>query len=144
VVSSGDILYIQWNNVTKACVQGVETSFKLGLFDGGLLYSLGYTYVSPEDLTTHDLLKYRPRHLLYTSATARIGPFTAGADFRYLSEVDRIDIELVQLGIIPDGDELVPIHVADFRIGADFSFGGIPCTATVNVNNAFQHNYVEG
>jgi iron complex outermembrane receptor protein len=143
VVSSGSIPYIQWNNVTRARVQGVETSVRLGLFGGGLFYSLGYTYVYPEDLTAHDLLKYRPRHLLYTSATTRIGPITAGADFRYVSKVDRFDIELVQLAIVPDGDELVPIYVADFRIGADFVFGDIPCTATVNVNNAFRHNYVE-
>jgi iron complex outermembrane receptor protein len=143
VVSSSSIPYIQWNNVTKARVQGIETSFKVGLFDGGLLFSLGYTYVYPEDLTNHDLLKYRPRHLLYTSAVGRIGPITAGADFRYVSKVDRIDMELVELAIVPDGDELMPIYVADFRLGADFTWFGLPLTATFNINNAFQHNYVE-
>lgn len=142
-VSSASLPQIQWRNVTKARVQGVETSFKLGLFQGGLTYGFGYTYVYPEDKTQNDLLKYRPRHLFYTNLLARLGPMIAGGDFRYVSRVDRIDKEFVDLGIIPDGDERQDILVADFRIGAEFSFTGFPLTATLNVNNAFQRNYVE-
>jgi outer membrane receptor for ferrienterochelin and colicins len=136
-------LQIQWRNVTQARVAGIETSFKLGLFDGGLMYAFGYTYVYPQDRTKHDLLKYRPRHLFYTSLLTRVGMFSAGADFRYLSRVDRIDDELVDVGIIPDGDVRGDISVTDFRIGADLSFTGIPLAATLNVNNALQWNYVE-
>lgn len=136
-------LQIQWRNVTQARVAGIETSFKLGLFDGGLTYNFGYTYVYPQDRTKHDLLKYRPRHLFYTNLLARVGIFSAGADFRYLSRVDRIDDELVDVGIIPDGDARGDISVTDFRIGADLSSTGIPLAATLNVNNALQWNYVE-
>lgn len=143
IVSSGSMPYIQWRNVTRARVQGFETALKLGFFDGGISYNLGYTYVYPEDLTLNDLLKYRPRHVFYTNALGRIGPLSLGADFRFVSRVDRIDVELVDLGIIPDGDERVPIYVADFRLGVDFSFTGIPLTASLNVNNAFQYRYVE-
>jgi outer membrane receptor protein involved in Fe transport len=143
LVVSNQNLQIQWRNVTQARVQGIETSFKLGLFDGGLMYDFSYTYVYPEDRTQHDLLKYRPRHLFYTSLLARVGMFSAGGDFRYLSRVDRIDNELVDTGIIPDGDAREDIFVTDLRIGADFSFIGFPLTATVNVNNALQRNYVE-
>jgi len=142
-ISNNNSAYIQWRNVTKARVQGFETSFKFGFFDGGLLYSLGYTYVYPEDISTHDLLKYRPRHLLYTSLYGHVGCLTAGADFRFVSRVDRIDNEFVELGIIPDGDQRQDILVTDFRLGADFSSMGLPLTATMNVNNALQRNYVE-
>ena len=69
--------------------------------------------------------------------------FSADADFRYVSRVDRIDNELVDFGIVPDGDQRVDIFVTDFRVGADFSFAGFPLLATLNVNNAFQLNYVE-
>lgn len=141
--TSKNIPIIQWRNVTRARVQGFETTYNLGAFDGGLLYSLGYTYVYPQDLTLHDLLKYRPRHVLTTSAMMRAGPLRAGADFRFISKVDRIDVELVNLGIIPDGDERTDIIVADFRLGADFSFAGFPLTASLLLNNAFQRNYVE-
>jgi len=143
LVISNQNLQIQWRNVTEARVQGIETSLKLGLFDGGLMYNFGYTYVYPEDRTKHDLLKYRPRHLFYTSLLTRVGMFSAGADFRYISRVDRIDDELVDTGIIPDGDAREDIFVTDFRFGADFSFTGFPLTATFSLNNALQRNYIE-
>jgi iron complex outermembrane receptor protein len=143
VASSTSLPYIQWRNITRARVQGFETGLKLGFFDGGLQYTLGYTYVYPEDRTKNDLLKYRPRHLLTTSLLARVGMFTAGADFRFISRVDRVDAELVDLGIIPDGDERQDIFVTDVRLGADLSFTGMHLNATLNVNNALQRNYVE-
>jgi outer membrane receptor protein involved in Fe transport len=67
----------------------------------------------------------------------------AGADFRYISRVDRIDDELVEVGIIPDGDERVPIYVTDARVGVDLGVAHLPFTLTLNVNNIFQRNYVE-
>ncbi len=144
VVSSDNLPYIQWRNVTRARVRGVESSLGVGLFGGALLANFGYTYVYPEDLTTGDLLKYRPRHLFYANLLVRSGwGFFAGADFRYISRVDRIDEELVDLGIVPDGDERVPIYVTDVRVGADLTLGGTVLTTTLNINNIFQHNYVE-
>ncbi len=143
LIVSGDSLFVQWRNVTTARVQGFETSFKLLLFDGGLSHTLGYTYVYPEDRTKNDLLRYRPRHLFYANALARIGLLTVGADFRYVSRFDRIDDELVATGIVPDGDERNHILVADLRIGAEFSIEDVSLSTMLNVKNAFQHNYVE-
>jgi iron complex outermembrane receptor protein len=143
LVSSSNTPYIQWRNVTKARVQGFETSLSLALLQGGLRLNAGYTYVSPEDLTTKDFLKYRPRHVLTTNLQAHVGWCMAGADFRYISRVDRIDDELVELGIIPDGDERVPIYVTDARVGVDLGAAHLPFTLTLNVNNIFQRNYVE-
>ena len=92
---------------------------------------------------THEVLKYRPRHLFYANLTGRAGMFTAGADFRFVSRVDNIDSIFVNLGIIPDGDQREDIIVTDVRAGADLSFTGIPLSATLQVNNLFQRNYVE-
>jgi len=135
--------YIQWRNVTRARVQGFETSFRFGLFDGGLDCNVGYTYAYPEDLVTREILRYRPRDLFYVNLTGRAGMFSAGGDFRFVSRVDNIDIELVNLGIIPDGDQRQDILVTDIRAGADFAATGIPLSATFQVNNLFQRNYVE-
>jgi outer membrane receptor for ferrienterochelin and colicins len=135
--------YIQWRNVTQARVQGAETTLRFGLFNGGLGCELGYTYVYPEDLTTHEILRYRPRHLFYANLTGRLGMFTAGGDFRFVSRVDEIDIELVNLGIIPDGDQRQDILVTDVRAGADLAQAGVPLSLTLEVNNLFQRNYVE-
>jgi outer membrane receptor for ferrienterochelin and colicins len=136
-------LRFQWQNVADARIQGVETSLKLGLFNGALQYNLGYTYVWPEDLTEHDILKYRPRHLFYTTLSGNVGPLHASADFRYISRVDRIDDILGNYGIVLDAEERVQILVTDFRLGVDFPIGRTSFTATASVNNAFQYNYVE-
>ena len=133
----------QFTNVTRARIQGIESSVKLGLLDGGLMMQLGYTYVWPRDLTENDLLKYRPRHLLYANVLTEFGLFSAGVDFRYISRVERIDEEFVTLGIIRDGDERVATYVTDLRLGADFSTMNIPLIAQFNINNLFQYNYVE-
>jgi len=139
--AEGNVLTVQWRNVAMARIQGVETSLKLGFFEGMLQYNLGYTYVYPEDLTQHDILKYRPRHLFYTTLSGRVGWLHASADFRYISRVDRVDATLGL--IVPDAEERTQILVTDFRLGVDFNLGNAPFTATASVNNALQYNYVE-
>jgi outer membrane receptor for ferrienterochelin and colicins len=133
----------QFNNVTKARIRGFEISTHLGLFSKALFVDLGYTYLYPRDLTKDDLLKYRPRHLLYASVLARAGDFTFGLDFRFISRVERIDEELVNLGIIKDGDQRVAVYVTDLRFGYDFTSIDAPLSASFNINNLFQYNYVE-
>jgi outer membrane receptor for ferrienterochelin and colicins len=142
LTASGGVPLVQWRNVTRARVQGYETGLKLTPFNW-LSVNGSYTYVYPHDLSADDILKYRPRHVLYTDATIRINPFFIGGDYRYISRVENIDMELVSLGIIPDGDQRTPIHVAGFRVGADLTLGGMSLTAVFNLNNAFQYNYVE-
>ncbi len=136
-------LLFQWRNVAKARVQGVETSLKLGFFDGGLQFNVGHTYVWPQDLTRNDILKYRPRHLLYSTLSGRLGPVQASTDFRFLSRVDRVDDVLSTTGLVLDGDARTAIYVTDFRLGVDVMLGGVPLTLTASVNNALQYNYVE-
>jgi iron complex outermembrane receptor protein len=143
LIVSGQNLEVQWRNVTRARVEGIETSLKLIFFDGELTGNVGYTFVYPKDRTHNDLLKYRPRHLFYSNASSKIGGFNIGADFRYVSRVERIDDELVETGIVPDGNEREEILVADFRVGVDLSIVGFTLTTTFNIKNAFQRNYVE-
>ena len=143
-----DTLFVKWQNVARARVQGFETSVALGFLDGALQYRLGYTYTYPQDLSSPDsvaprknnILPYRPRHVLYTSMVGSLGVVRVGVDFRYMSRVDRVyDL----FAIIQDADERVAIVVTDFRFGADFASLGIPLTATFNINNAFRYNYLE-
>lgn len=143
-----DTLFVQWQNVTRARVQGFETSLRMGFFDGALQYNLGYTYVYPEDQSPADtlaprrnnILPYRPRHVLYSNVLGHIGLLRVGVDFRYISRVDRVyDL----FAIIQDADERVAIVVTDFRLGADLSSVGVPVTMTFNINNAFRYNYLE-
>jgi outer membrane receptor for ferrienterochelin and colicins len=137
----GGTLKGQFNNVTKARVRGMEVSARLGFFSRALLMDVGYTYVYPRDLNLGDILKYRPRHILYAGGTGRLGMFTFGADFRYLSRVENIDEEFGLF--VNDADARVAIYTVDARCTADFSATGAPVTATLNVNNLLQYNYVE-
>jgi outer membrane receptor for ferrienterochelin and colicins len=141
--AAGPGLQVQWRNVTRARVQGFETSCRTRFFGGAVVCDLAYTYVYPRDLTQSDMLKYRPRHVLHASLRAAAGWLSASADFRFVSRVERIDDELVDAGVIPDGDQRVPVYVTDVRGTADLSSTGLPLSVSFHVNNLFQHNYVE-
>ncbi|MFN0157890.1 MAG: TonB-dependent receptor [Bacteroidota bacterium] len=140
-VSVAGELKAQFHNVTRARVQGFEFSTKLGLFEKSVFFDLGYTYVYPRDVDLRDILKYRPRHVLHLSGLAHAGMFMFGADFRYVSRVERIDEEFNFF--VDKADQRVAIYLTDLRIGVDLIKTGIPLSATVNVHNLFQYNYVE-
>jgi outer membrane receptor protein involved in Fe transport len=135
------VLKGQFNNVTRARVQGVEVSARAAFFERDLLLDAGYTYVYPRDLDLQDILKYRPRHVLYAGATGRLGLLTLGADFRYLSRVEKIDEELALF--INDADARVAIVTVDARCAADISLAGAPASVSLLVNNILQYNSVE-
>ncbi len=143
LIVSGSDLEVQWRNVTRARIQGVELSAKQAFLENLVTTDVGYTYSYPRDLTLNQILKYRPRHILYASGHFALGWFSADVDFRYVSRVDEIDDVLVLTGIVPDGDQRVPIYVTDLRFGADVLIGTFPLGVTVSINNLFQHRYVE-
>lgn len=140
-VSVGGALKGQFRNVTRARVQGVELSARIGLFARSLQLDIGYTAVYPRDLELRDILKYRPRRILYAAASLRRGMVSFGVDFRHLSRVERIDEDFGS--IVNDAGERVAMFVVDARAGADFTGAGFPVAAMLNLNNLFQYNYVD-
>ncbi len=140
-VSVGGTLKGQFNNVTRARVQGMEFSTTAGFFEKAVFIDLGYTYVYPRDVNLRDILKYRPRHVLHAAGLVHAGIFTLGADFRYVSRVERIDEEF--RSFVNDADQRVAIYLVDVRVGADLSNAGIPLSVIFNVHNLLQQNYVE-
>jgi iron complex outermembrane receptor protein len=69
--------------------------------------------------------------------------FLAGADFRYWSRVEEIDEELINLGLVPDGNLRVEVFVLDLRAGYNLNLVNIPLKVFLNVNNVLNYNYVE-
>jgi outer membrane receptor for ferrienterochelin and colicins len=134
---------VHFQNITRALIYGAECTINLALLNRLIDNQISYTYMVPRDLTTGDVLKYRPRHLLYLSTRLTVTPVRVGIDARFLSNSERIDDSFVTLGIIPGGDHRVPITVVDLRIGADWSLGTLPFTSSLHVNNLFQYYYVE-
>jgi outer membrane receptor for ferrienterochelin and colicins len=134
---------IKFDNVTRARIQGAELSAKSDWFQKLLHLEASYTYVWPRDLTQNEVLRFRPRHLLYISGSLNYRAVSLGVDFRYISKVDRVDEMLIALAPIQDGAARVPIKVVDARASVDLTSAGVPITLRFNVNNIFQYNYVE-
>ena len=136
-------LEIKFANITKARILGAELDVKVDLIDRVLAAEGGYTYIDSRDLTTGEVLKFRPRHTLYGTLQLSVEHLTLVGDYRYLSRVESIDTNLVRFAPIADGDQLVPIKVADLRAFYEFSGEGLPIRLGLSVTNMFNYHYVE-
>ncbi len=132
-----------FDNVVRARIQGFEFNTVIQIIPDMLDWRLSYTYLWARDLDMNKALKYRPRHLFYSTLDFTISNFTFGVDFRYWSRVDEIDEELVDLGIVPDGDLRVPVYVTDLRASYNLISLGLPLQFYLNAKNIFNYNYVE-
>jgi iron complex outermembrane receptor protein len=139
---------IQFQNITRARVSGVELSVN-GWLPGKILgVESSVTGMYPLDIGASDslkrptLLKYRSTVLWYTRFILPLGAFQVQADYRFQSRVEQID-DIITLAVT-DGDARVPIHVVDVRFIANmFQLTGLPMLLTLNVRNALDYYYNE-
>ncbi len=131
---------IQFQNITEARVQGIETNLNGYFFAKAVRLNLGYTYVDSKDLVKNDFLNFRPRHLFYSGLLLNIAMLQAGVDYRYISRYDRIDEKLALL--VPDADLRVDVHVVDLRLATHFILGKMPLRMSFQINNLLHYNYV--
>lgn len=89
------------------------------------------------------VLKFRPRHIVTTSASVSWEDLKLSADYRFISRIDRIDDQLVQLAPIVHGDARVPIHTVDIRGSSMLGALGVPLRIGLNVTNVLNYQYVE-
>lgn len=135
--------YIRFDNVTRARIEGGEVSASVEWWRKVLSTNVGYTYIWPRDVSKQTILQFRPRHILYVSASLSLGALSLSTDLRHVSRVERIDENLVQFAPIPQGDQRVPINVADVRASYEGSGLGFPARISVNVTNFSNYHYVE-
>lgn len=131
-----------FNNVTRARIQGIETSSTINIFPN-LEANIGYTFLWARNTEDNTALNYRPKHTVITGIEFDNNIFQLGANFRYLSKVENIDYELVELGLVVDGDNRVDIYVLDIHAGTNLFRYKIPAKIFFNVNNLLNYNYVE-
>ncbi len=143
VDTTSNPIAIRFANVTKARIRGTELDLKFNVVDKVLNGELGYTYIDSKDLSTGEVLKFRPRNTLYGSLQLNIDHLTIRADYRYMSRVDAIDENLVRFAPIIDGDQRVPIEVADIRAFFELSGIMVPVRVGLSVTNMFNYHYVE-
>jgi iron complex outermembrane receptor protein len=134
---------IQFENVTRARIQGVEAEIKTEWLRRMLSTDIGYTYTWPRDLDANAVLKFRPRHLVYVSGQCSWEHARLVADFRYLSRIERIDDNLVRLAPIINGDQRVDVKIVDLRSSYDLIGLGAPLRIGFTINNLLNYSYVE-
>jgi outer membrane receptor for ferrienterochelin and colicins len=134
---------IQFDNVTKAMIEGVEADVRVEWLKKWFSTDVGYSYTWPWDVADNVILKFRPRHIFYASGIFSWERFRASADFRFLSRIERIDDNLVRLAPIVDGDARVAIKIVDVRASYDLIDLGYPLRVGFNINNLLNYSYVE-
>ena len=93
---SGNGLEIQFQNLERARIAGLDLSASGAAWSNRLTASLSYTFLYARELA-HDTvperpLAFRPRHLLTLAADYALGPLSVGADFRYMSHYERVEL----------------------------------------------------
>ncbi len=106
---------IQFRNVTRARLAGLDVALAASPLTPRLTTSLAYTFLYARGLA-HDTvperpLAFRPKHLLTLSADYQWHTLSAGGDFRYTSRFERVELY--------PGDERVAGKVLDLRVGVE-------------------------
>jgi len=135
--------FAYFNNVLEAQINGVEAGLIIFILPEVLDLNVNYTYLLAEDVVTGKALRYRPKNILYAGLTFNKWNFQFGINFRYISKVEEVDEELVDLGIVVDGDLRVPTYTTDLNFGYSFVSLDLPLSLYLNVKNIFNYNYVE-
>jgi len=125
-------IQIQFRNLERARIAGLDLSATAQPVTQ-LTTSFAYTFLYARELAQPgrpaQSLAFRPRHLLTLSADYRLGPASVGADFRYMSRMERVEL-------FP-GDVRVGAKVLDLR--AALTRG--PLSARLLVANALNYIY---
>ena len=125
-------LQIQFQNLARARLTGLDLSVTAPLTPR-LSTSLAYMFLYARELATDTTparpLPFRPRHLLTLSADYALGAAALGADFRYTSRFERVELY--------ETDPRVSAKVLDLR--ASWTHG--PLAAHLLVSNALNYIY---
>jgi outer membrane receptor for ferrienterochelin and colicins len=134
---------VNFTNITQARIRGGEFRLMTNWFEHSLSFDLHYNYNWAVDAGSGAFLRFRPRHIAGANAELTVSNMTIGADYRFVSRIEAIDDKLVELAPIKNGDQRVPIHVADVRFSADLTGYGFPFRASVIANNVLGYSYNE-
>ncbi len=135
---------IQFKNVTRARIQGMELDLKTWIVNKVLGIESSITTMQPTDLTTGKTLLFRHNIMWTSRLLVNWMDIEFQMDYRFLSRQEEVDERLVNLGLVANGDIRVPIHVVDARFIYDFAKHDIaPLKAVLNIRNLFDYYYVE-
>jgi len=132
-----DTVKIQLQNVVRARIAGLDASVIAAPIPDRLIATLGYTYLDTRRRLASDStegpLAFRPRHLLTVGADYSLGALGVGADFRFASRPERIELE----GFVDP--RRVAMKVLDLR--AAWKPAGRPVEVRVLATNVLNYIY---
>jgi len=134
---------IFFNNLLRARIQGVEAGTTLNIIPAVLKINAGYLYLYSNDVEKRKTLKYRPKQSFNGAIEFNKWHLGLGIYFRYQSRVEEIDNELIDLGIVRDGNLRVPIYQTDLNLTYELLKLGVPAVIYFNIKNLFNYNYIE-
>jgi outer membrane receptor for ferrienterochelin and colicins len=83
---------ISFDNMPEARIIGFEAIARVSFLRDRLLGQASYTYLDTEEKATGEPLPYRPEHLLTASGTLLLGGLEIGADYRFASAFERVQV----------------------------------------------------
>ncbi len=119
---------IQVQNIQNARIAGVDASLTVVPLTR-LTTTVAYQYLYSQDLAIQMPLPFRPKHLGSVTADYQWKAFGVGADFRFSSRFERVELY--------ETDPRVGQKTVDFRA----SWGEGPWTVRLKVGNAFNYMY---
>ena len=124
---------IQFRNLQRARLAGLDLTLRAEPLGPRLVTSAAYTFLYARELATDTTperaLAFRPRHLVTLTADYLLGAAAIGADFRYSSRMDRVEI--------PSPSPRNGARVLNLRA----AYGTGPFAARVLVVNALNYVY---
>ncbi len=123
---------IQFQNVARARLRGLDLSLVATPFPWNLTTSLSYTFLDTRDDSTGLVLAFRPKHLATLSADYGWRSLSVGADFRFVSRIEEIELAGPYAG-----DPRVAAKVFDLRAGWE----GGPVSVRLLMNNLLNYMY---
>ncbi|HYK83632.1 MAG TPA: TonB-dependent receptor [Gemmatimonadales bacterium] len=132
-LTQGGVLKLQFQNVSRARLRGLDVALGATPVTPALVTSLAYTFLDARDLANDAVLAFRPKHLATLGVDYRWRSLSVGGDFRYVSRIERIELLVTTYA----SDPRVAAKVVDLRAGWERGPGSV----RVLVANALNYIY---
>ncbi len=124
-------LQVQFQNVVRARIRGIEFSTKGYWWDNRLGLQANFTYMDAKNVKLNAPLTYRPELLAFVVPSVRIDPLELQAEYRYASKIDSV--------MLYGYDQRVSQKLWTFRLYLHLKH----FTSILALNNAFNYAYTQ-
>ncbi len=124
---------IQFVNLTRARIRGVEASIKINPWIQNLFTEASITVMDPKNLDENTVLAYRPKYFYNLSLTYSWQFFDIGGDYRFVEALKENAVKLYP------NDERVPQRVANAFLALSINDWKL----TFYAKNIFNHNHTQ-